>query len=151
MIVRHQAAVAGAVGALLLLLVAGAPAAACEFVYTLIGPDGEERSIETSNTTTLREGAAYTLRMAYREDHRNCNIGPEDTLYLLDGARWRLERETQPLVLTTEPAWNQPSSRSHVGELQFTAATAGEWSLELIRTCHRDGYAGTLRFVVEEN
>ena len=135
--------------AVVLLGLVAAPGFGCEFAYTLIEPSGDERTIETDNATTVRAGEEYTLRMAYREDHRNCSAEPEETVFLLDGARWRPERDTQPLVLAGTPEWEQPSVRSHVGELRFTAGEPGTWTLELIRTCHREGYTGRLEFTVE--
>ncbi len=121
---------------------------ACRQEYVLVAPNGSESAIEASSTTRVALGETYTLRIEYYEDHRNCTAIPEETMFLLDGARWRVNRETQPLVLTATPEWNRPSSRTNVGEVTFHAAAAGTWRVEIVRTCTRDGYTGWLEFEV---
>ncbi len=121
---------------------------ACRQEYFLVGPNESESAIDASTTTQIALGETYTLRIEYYEDHRNCTAIPEETMFLLDGARWRVNRETQPLVLTATPEWNRPSSRTNVGEVTFHAAAAGTWRVEIVRTCTRDGYTGWLEFEV---
>ena len=58
-------------------------------------------------------GEEYPLRMVYREDHRNCAVRPEDTVLLLEGARWRVARHTQPLILGAPVRWTQPRARTN--------------------------------------
>ena len=120
------------------------PALACNYTYTVIDGAGRETIVSEGSSATLRLGETYTLRMEYHENHRNCNVSPEETLYLLDGSRWRLERETQPLYLLSWPQWEQPASRTHRGEFVFTAAQAGTWLVEVVRVCDRGGYHGEI-------
>ena len=123
-------------------------AAACTMEYTIIPVGGEEMSIQPGSPIALTLGQDYILRMEYYEDHRNCTAKPEETLLLLDGSRWREDRDSQPLVLTASPVWTKPKNRTNVGELEFTATTLGSFQLEIIRECTRDGYQGELVFVV---
>jgi hypothetical protein len=116
--------------------------------YTIIPAGGEEIRVEPGSPIALAQGQDYVLRMEYYEDHRNCTAKPEETLLLLDGSRWRENRDDQPLVLSSSPVWTKPKSRTNVGELAFTAAAPGSFRLEIIRECTRDGYQGELLFVV---
>lgn len=131
------------------ILGAALPAAACNYTYTLIDPAGRHTVVTEGGSASLVRGESYVLRMEYHENHRNCSVSPEETLYLVDGARWRLERETQPLVLTAMPRWEQPASRTHRGEFAFTAAREGAWLLEVVRICDRGGYHGEILFEVQ--
>lgn len=138
--------------ALTVLFASAAVAGACELQFSLFDAAGTERAVAagTGSPINLEVGLEYTLRMAYREDHRSCTVQPEDTLLLLDGARWREARDTQPLVLAAPVVWTQPRARTHEAEIGFTAAAAGNWTLEIIRECSRGGYYGELLFVVTE-
>lgn len=133
---------------LFLILAAAASAAACNYIYTLIDSQGREVQVVEGGRVSLTQGEHYVLRMEYRENHRNCTVTPEETLYLLDGARWRLGRETQPLLLSEIADWTQPASRTHLGEFTFTASTAGNWLFEVVRTCDRGGYHGSFHLEV---
>jgi len=142
----------GAIAAVI-LLAAAAVAGACELHFYLIDAEGVERPLSADGGSSadpvhLELGQQYILRIVYLEDHRNCEVRPEDTLLLLDGARWRVGRETQPLVLAAPVTWSQPRTRTHEGEVRFTAAAAGTWTLEFIRECDRGGYHGQLLFEV---
>ena len=130
-----------------LFTISAATAAACNYTYTVIDAEGREVRISEGERATLTQGESYILRMEYHENHRNCRVSPEETLYLLDGARWRLDRETQPLLLTGMPEWIQPAPRTHRGEFAFTASAAGDWLFEVVRVCDRGGYHG--RFFLE--
>lgn len=132
---------------LFFVLASTASAAACDYVYTVIDSRGMELRIREGEQTTLIQGERYILRMEYRENHRNCNVSPEETLYLVNGARWIDNGDTQPLVLTAMPEWEQPASRTHRGDFTFTAARVGEWLVEVVRECNRGGYHGT--FILE--
>ena len=132
---------------------AAAIAGACELQFYLIDPAGIQRPVSAGTGSSggpirLELGGEYTLKMTYREDHRNCTVPPGDTLLFLDGSRWRVARETQPLVLAAPVAWTQPQARTHEAEVHFTAAAAGSWTLEIIRECSRGGYRGELLFEV---
>ena len=132
----------------LLAALTASSAWACELRYTLIDAAGNARAIAAGPPVELAQGAKYALRVEYYEDHRNCDVKPESTVFLLEGARWRPARETQPLVLEAAIAWTRPRTRTNVGEARFTAAAAGTWTLEILRECSRGGYRGELVFAV---
>ncbi len=135
---------------LMILLTAAAALPACEFTYTLTDSSGTQRDITTNVPVVLDLGEAYTLTLSYWEDHRSCPLGPEGTLFLLDGARWRVLRDTQPLMLLDHVSWDDASSRTKTGTLTFTAQLSGSWVLEVLRICTREGYQGELIFLVRE-
>ncbi|POQ98481.1 hypothetical protein AU468_12880 [Alkalispirochaeta sphaeroplastigenens] len=134
---------------LTIFLVPLAPAFACDYLYTIIDQSGREISLEEGGTALLRQDETYTLRMEYRENHRNCTVTPEETLYLLDGARWRVNRESQPLVLLEAPRWEESGPRSHRGEFPLLASLVGTWALEVVRSCPRGGYHGVIHLEVQ--
>jgi hypothetical protein len=136
--------------ALTLILFAGAiPAAqACIFTYTLVGGDGAEVRIRPDEVVTLTEGASYRIDIAMREDHGVCRIEPEDTMFLLDEARWRANRDTQPFLLTSEIVWEKVGSRSYTTSLSFVAIQSGDRRIDIIRECTRGGSHETLLFEV---
>jgi hypothetical protein len=121
---------------------------ACEIDYSIIDQSGTSISATPSQTITLKQGETYTFQMTFYEDHRNCRVPPEDTLFLLDGARWRPQRETQGLVLGGAVEWMENSSRLNTGLTTFTALQPGTYSLEVIRVCDRGGYTAELIFEV---
>ncbi len=133
---------------LVLSAVAVTAAFPCEFTYTMIDAQGNKSEIDPLKPVILNSEAAYTLVISYWEDHRNCRVAPEETLLLLDGARWRVLRETQPLVLSAAPFWEQTASRTHEGTVHFTTQTAGSWVLEVMRICDREGYAEQIVILV---
>lgn len=134
----------------MVMLTAAAVLPACEFTYILTNSSGTQREVSTDAPIVLHQGETYTLSLSYWEDHRSCPLGPEGTLFLLDGARWRVQRETQPLILLDQPLWDDSSSRTKTGKLSFTAHHTGSWILEVLRICTREGYQGELIFLVSE-
>ncbi len=134
----------------LVLLLAGSIATfACNYTYTVIDAAGNAQRISEGETAILQQGGEYTLQMVYVENHRNCTVSPDQTLYLLDGSRWRVARDTQPLILTSPPDWEEPRSRTHSGEFPFVANVSGTWTLEVVRVCDRGGYTGEIHFEVQ--
>jgi hypothetical protein len=121
---------------------------ACEFSYTIT--DTQEKSVNVipSQPVMLEIGETYTFTISFYEDHRNCTVSPSDTLFLLDGGRWRVGREAQGLVLDTAIVWKENSSRLNTGVGTFTALRPGSYTLEVIRECSRGGYTADLRFIV---
>ena len=122
-----------------LILVAGASAHACIITYTLVGPK-QQSSIMPGRFFEVMTGERYRIKIAMREDHNNCRIEPEDTLFLLEEARWRVERETQPLVLLAPIEWVKVGSRRYTATIEFRVAAAGAWTIDVIRDCTRGGY-----------
>ncbi len=129
---------------------AAAALSACEFTFEITNSEGITGTITPEKTAVLTQGEMYTLSFSYWEDHRSCPLGPEGTMFLLNGERWRVQRETQPLVLTDSPYWEDTASRSKTGEVHFIAAEPGRWILEILRVCSREGYHGRLFFLISE-
>ncbi len=121
------------------VLVAGVSAHACILTYTLIGPDGQI-GIFPGRSAELVTGESYTIEIAMREDHNRCLIEPEDTIFLLEEARWRVNRATQPLVLLAPIEWVQVGSREFTATIEFRAAEPGSWTIDVIRECTKGGY-----------
>lgn len=130
------------------LFLAAAPLAACEFTYTITGPGLSAARVVPGVPVSLVRDAQYTLTVSYREDHRNCIVPPEDTLFLLEEERWKTGKDYLPLqLLATEP-WVD-AARSHSTTLTFAASDPGTWSLDVLRECSRGGYDQTLLFSVK--
>ncbi len=134
----------------IILLTSAAIISACEFTYTLTDSQDRSREISVDSPVMVTRGESYTLSLSYWEDHRSCKLGPEGTMFLLDGARWRVQRDTQPLILLSDVSWDGSSSRTKTGTVRFTANTAGSWILEVLRICDREGYQGELVFLVSQ-
>lgn len=123
----------------LALLVGSAFAAnACIFTYTLVGPDGGVR-LEPDSPVSVAAGETYRIDITMREDHGNCSLEPEDTMFLLNEGRWRVDRETQPLVLLSDIVWEQAGPTRYTTEIEFDAREAGDWRIDVIRECTRGG------------
>ena len=134
--------------AVIFTVITVAQAAACEMSFSVTPVGGSSESVSPDSPIRLIEGQDYVLRMEYYEDHRNCSTKPEETLFLLEGSRWRKDKVGQPLILTESVVWTMPKNRTNVGELVFTAAETCTFRLEIIRECTREGYHGELEFVV---
>lgn len=126
-----------------IMVFAAAVGHACIFTYTLVGPDGSVE-IRSGTPAHVVTGESYRIEIAMRENHANCRIQPEDTLFLLEEGRWRLLRDTQPLVLLEEIVWEQTGSRRYATVVSFSVAQAGAWRVDVIRECDRGGYHETL-------
>lgn len=120
----------------------------CEFTYSLIDSHGVQRDIDPAKPVILEAGDSYTLVLTYWEDHRNCRVAPEDTRLLLDGARWRVLRETQSLILSGDPSWELTDPRTHEGMVYFTAQSTGSSVLEVVRICDRGGFVEEIVILV---
>jgi hypothetical protein len=118
---------------------------ACIFTYTLVGPDGSVR-MSVESPTAVIVGESYRIEIAMREDHGNCQIEPEDTMFLLNESRWRLKRETQPLVLLSDIVWEKIGSTRYTTVIEFRVAQSGLSTVDVIRECSRGGYQGALVF-----
>ena len=122
-----------------LVLAAAASAHACIFTYTLIGPN-QQTGITPGRPVEVMTGESYRIDITMREDHNNCRLEPEETMFLLEEARWRVNRETQPLVLLAPIEWAQVASREFTTTIEFQVAEAGEWTIDVIRDCTKGGY-----------
>lgn len=132
---------------LVFMLAAAAPLAACEFTYTISGPGLSAVRVIPGVPVALSSGAQYTLSVAYREDHRNCLVPPEDTVFLVEEERWKAGKDYLPLQLLEAQPWSD-SGRSLATTLSFRAGEPGTWPVQVIRECSRGGYDQTLLFTV---
>jgi len=133
---------------LVYLFLAAAPLSACEFTYTISGPGLSAAKVIPGVPVTLTRDAEYTLSVSYREDHNNCLVPPEDTLFLVEEERWKTGKDYLPLELLQARPWTA-SGRSNATTLTFTASEAGTWPVQVIRECTRGGYDQTLLFSVK--
>ena len=130
-----------------LFMLAAAALSACEFIYILTTPDGKETRIIPGNEYTIMEGGQYILSMSYKEDHRNCEVLPEDTLFLVEDEKWRTGKDYLALELLSAAEW-ESDKKSHSASMTFTAAKTGVWDIQVIRECSRGGYKESLIFRV---
>ncbi|PKL26807.1 MAG: hypothetical protein CVV46_14725 [Spirochaetae bacterium HGW-Spirochaetae-2] len=121
---------------------------ACEFNYTLVDQSGNTMQVTPSKPMVLKQGESYSFEISFYEDHRNCVVPPSDTLFMIDGARWRPLRDSQGLVLGGTMEWKENSSRLNTGFTSFTALLPGTYSLEVMRVCDKGGYTAELIFEV---
>ena len=123
-------------------------AEACEMAFRITGPDGAEMRILPGSTIALRKGAEYTLRVEFTEDHRNCAIPPDETVFMLDGGKWRVNKTAQALVLRSAIAWTAVSRTQNTAVITFTAGAGGTTVLNVSRDCPKAGYDESFTFVV---
>lgn len=121
---------------------------ACEMNFNLSGTNLQDMRILPGSTIALQEGESYTLRVEFVEDHRNCSIPPEDTLFMLDGRKWRVDKSEQGIVLQDPIQWTVQSKTSNVTLLPFFALQEGTFTLSIIRDCPKGGYDETITFSV---
>jgi hypothetical protein len=142
--------------ALAVLLTAAPNLHACEFDLALnrvndqsdlMGGEGA-RPVSLESHASLHTGYTYDLTITYREDHRNCRVPPEDTVFLLQDARWRTGRETQGLVLLADIVWSTVDTGRHAATLRFRVVEPGEYRLQIIRVCPRSGGGYDETFVI---
>lgn len=121
---------------------------ACQIIYNLIDPKGVKQAIVPSNTIHITKGETYTLRIDFYEDHRNCNLPPNKTLFLLNDKVWEHGKTNLPLELLGPVRWQTLSSRYKVGTLQFKALQSGTFTLEILRECVKERYEEEFRIRV---
>jgi len=124
-------------------------ASACEMAFKLVDDGGASRKILPGSTIALEAGRTYTLKVEFTEDHRNCLYEPDDTLFLLDDAKWRVNKAEQGLVLAQGIAWVENGRNLNLAELVFKAAKPGSYSLRILRECEKGGYDEVFTFVVK--
>jgi hypothetical protein len=120
---------------------------ACEFTYILEGPGHEETRLIPGIPVSISSDSHYSLSISYREDHRNCLVPPEDTLFLVEEERWRTGKDYLALELLDDIEW-EVSGRALSAQLSFQANRIGTWPLQVIRECTRGGYDQALLFTV---
>ena len=135
------------IGGILTLLTVGA--FACEMTFVLTDSSANSRTIIPGNTAILKRGETYSLVVRFKEDHNNCKVAPEETLFLLDEEKWKSSKDYLPLQLNDPIIWRNIDSRTHETDLTFKAASTGDWELEVVRECSKkDGYNEYLLFSV---
>jgi len=72
----------------------------------------------------------------FKEDHNNCKVAPEETLFLLDEEKWKSSKDYLPLQLAGSINWTDINSRTHETELTFKAVKIGDRELEVFRECY---------------
>ena len=135
---------------IILIFVFGAAGAfACQLTFSLVSGDGSVRNIVPGRSVDLDLSEVYTLKVTLEEDHSNCPVPAEDTVFLLDEEKWKASKDYLPLILQDNISWSDTGSRSHLTELAFTAVQAGVWELEIIRDCDKkEGYDESLIFSI---
>ena len=130
------------------MILGGVRLFACEFTYTLTDPSGKQSRIIPGSTVPLIAGTTYTLTVVYKEDHNNCKVPAEDTLFLVEEERWRENKDYLALRLISSTGWSVTARRPHSAGVTFTAGKTGLWVMEIIRECDRGGYKEKLLFSV---
>lgn len=122
---------------------------ACEMSFTLTEAAGNSRNVVPGDPVSLNLGETYSLLVSFTEDHGRCSVPAEATVFVLDEEKWKASEDHLPLRLLSDIAWEDTSSKSSEVELEFTAIRAGEWELEVLRTCDKkSGYDEYLVFSV---
>ena len=135
------------IAGILTLLTVGA--LACEMTFVLTDSSANSRTVIPGKKIVLKLGETYSLVVRFKEDHNNCNVAPEVTLFLLDEEKWKSSKDYLPLQLAGSVNWSDINSRTHETELTFKAVKTGDWELEVIRECSKkEGYDEYLLFWV---
>jgi hypothetical protein len=122
---------------------------ACEFSFTLINTDGSSRTIHPGTNIELEQDDTYTMKIALTEDHRKCQLAPEDTDFLLNEEKWKTSKDYLPLQLLNNISWSTQDSRHHTVEISFKASVSGTSALEVLRDCDKkEGYDEFFRFTI---
>jgi hypothetical protein len=121
---------------------------ACDIEYTVKTVEGEMVKSVKGSPVELLNGEEYILEVEYTEDHRNCRVKPEETMFLVNGIPWQPDKASISLVLKESITWTQPSNRVNKSEIHFTATSSGTATLEIIRECTKGGDKETLVFTI---
>ena len=132
----------------ILLLSLALPLFACEMEFRLSGPAMTDMRLLPGSTIALKKDASYTLEVIFSEDHRNCKIPPEDTLFMLDKQKWRVDKTEQGVVLKSPIVWETTTKSTNVTTIAFVASDVGLRVLNICRTCSKGGYDENITFSV---
>ncbi len=124
------------------------PLLACEMEFRITGPTMEDMRILPGSTLALEKGASYFLQVIFSEDHRNCKIPPDETLFMLDKQKWRVDKTEQGIVLQSPIVWNTEAKRTNEATISFVASQAGQRVLNICRICSKGGYDEDIIFSV---
>jgi hypothetical protein len=121
---------------------------ACEMVFYLSGPEFSNQKVLPGSTLSLEQGETYSMKIEFTEDHRNCTVPAEDTLFLLDGSKWKTSKTTLNLLLQQEINWVENSRTLNTTILEFKADKSGLAVLQILRDCRKGGYDEAFNFLV---
>jgi hypothetical protein len=121
---------------------------ACEMEFRLSGSAMTDMRVLAGSTIALEKGGSYTLQVIFNEDHRNCKIPPEDTLFMLDKQKWRVDKSEQGVVLQSPIVWRTTTKTTNETTLSFVASQEGQKVLNIIRICSKGGYDEEIIFSV---
>jgi len=124
------------------------PLWACEMEFRISGPAMSDMRILPGSTIALEKGEPYSLRVIFSEDHRNCKVPPEDTLFMLDKQKWRVDKTEQGVVLQDPITWMTTSKNTNVTTISFVASLEGQRVLNICRICSKGGYDENIIFSV---
>ncbi len=124
------------------------PLFACEMEFRISGPAMTDMRILPGSTIALEKGASYSLQVIFSEDHRNCKIPPEDTLFMLDKQKWRVDKTEQGVVLQSPIVWEIEAKRTNETTISFVASQEGLRVLNICRICTKGGYDENIIFSV---
>jgi hypothetical protein len=147
--IASQSALRRALASITISLIASAAASACEMSFRLVDSSGASRRILPGATVPLKAGSGYKLSVEFVEDHRNCSVPAEDTLFLIGGADWTAGRKDQGLVLAKSADWIEEGRTVNRADIAFTAAKAGTYDLGIFRDCSKGGYDEIITFTVK--
>ena len=116
----------------LLILLASATFA-CDLSFVLTDPNNSSRTVVPGKAVQLTEGEAYSLTVRFAEDHGNCPLAPQETVFLLEEEKWKSSKDYLPLKLSGGTVWTSRGARDHETVLCFRAEQKGQWELEIIR------------------
>jgi len=124
------------------------PLFACEMEFRISGPAMTDMRILPGSTIALEKGSSYSLQVIFSEDHRNCKIPPEDTLFMLDKQKWRVDKAEQGVVLQSAIVWKTTTKTTNETTLTFVASQEGQRVLNICRICPKGGYDEDIIFSV---
>ncbi|WP_320130116.1 hypothetical protein [uncultured Sphaerochaeta sp.] len=135
--------------ALVLLVIPTFNLFACEMSFHLTGPQYSDTRVLPGSTISLQQGEIYNLEVEFTEDHRNCTVPAEDTLFLVDGSKWKTSKTSLALVLEHEINWVEESRYINTSILTFEANKDGSTVLDILRDCRKGGYDESITFMVD--
>lgn len=124
------------------------PLFACEMEFRISGPTMTDMRILPGSTIALEKGSSYSLQVIFSEDHRNCKIPSEDTLFMLDKQKWRVDKTEQGVVLQSPIVWKTTTKTTNETTLTFVASLEGQRVLNICRICPKGGYDEDIIFSV---
>jgi hypothetical protein len=136
-------------GIIITAVLTGTAALACEMNFTVVSNSGESFEVRPNKPVTLETKETYTLEVEFVQDHRNCIVPAENTVFLLNEEKWKEGKDYLPLLLLSQSGWTEVSSGTWEQNLGFVAQESQKTELEVIRDCPKGGYDETLEFKIK--